>query len=139
MGSQKRSRSRSRRKARSRSPSLPPTPITPSDAFQVSGEEDLFAMRFVCKLFMMTSGDTLPLLQCDHLTSVGSVRAYVWSKIAKKEIASVQLFRGEHICSNDDIKVYELFTNFEIEDDCVLGVVLNHKIEKQNQEVNGQS
>ena len=136
--------SRARARARSRSLSFPPTPTTPSDPGRVSGEEEFLDMPFVCTVIMSCSGEVFHSFDCNQRTSLGSIRADVRKKFEERrnegsllELDSIQLLRGERTCSNDDIKIHEMFTN--LEDDCVLAVVVNQKIKKQEEKVNGQS
>ena len=127
-------RSRSRSRARSRSISSPRTPRTPSDAFQVSGDEDEPVMAFDCKVIMKLSGEPLGSFRCDRHTSMGYVRSGVRQIVTDMrndgvlpEFESFRLLRGEQICFNDYIKIFEMFTNFKSED-CVLTVVMLQKI-----------
>ena len=138
MVSRVRSRPRARARARSRSLSFPPTPKTPSDPGRVSDEDEFLVMPFFCKVIMKCSGKELHSFNCNHLTSLGSIRAGVQNIFEERrnegslpELDSIQLFRGERICSNDDIKIHEIFTNLQNEDDCVLAVAMNQKIKKQ--------
>ena len=126
---------------RSRSISSPPTPRTPSDAFQVSGDEDELVMSFDCKV-IMNSGEELGCFKCDQLTSMGYVRSRVRQIVTEMrnkgrlpEFDSFRLLRGEKICSNDFIKIFTMFPNFT---DCVLTVVMLQKIKKKKEKVNGQ-
>ena len=125
-------RSRSRSRARSRSISSPRTPPTPSDAFQVSGDEDELVMAFDCKV-IMNSGEPLGSFRCDQYTSIGYVRSGVRQIVTDMrndgllpEFESFRLLRGEQICFNDYIKIFQMFTNFKSED-CVLTVVMLQK------------
>ena len=120
--------SRSRTRSRSRS-SAPHTPSTPSDAFQVSDEDDMLTMPFDCNV-IMSSGESLKSFSCDELTSIGYIRNCVLKILTVKhnegnlqEFDSFQLLRGEWICENDYTKVYELFANLE-SGYCVLTVVI---------------
>ena len=128
-----RSRSRSQARALSRFISSPPTPKTPSEAFDSSGDEDEdeLVMAFDCKV-IMNSGKLLGSFRCDHHSSLGYVRSRVRQTITDMrnngflaEFDSFQLLRGEQICSNDTIKIFEMFTNcFGSENDCLLTVVI---------------
>ena len=119
-------RSRSRSRARSRSISSPPTPRTPSndDRFQVSDGEDPepVVFWFDCKV-IMNSGKIMITVRCDLCTSMGYVRNRI-TQIVKDD--SFLLLRGEQICSNDYIKIFEMFPNFKSED-CVLTIVMLQK------------
>ena len=119
-------RSRSRSRVRSRSISSPRTPPTPSDAFQVSGDEDELVMAFDCKV-IMTSGENFGSFRCDQHTTMGYVRNCVMQIVTKmrnkgllREFESFRLLRGEQICKNDYNKIFEMFTN----EDCVLTLVM---------------
>jgi len=79
---------------------------------------------------------------CDQYTSVGNVRRDVRKIVTGMRnngllpgFDSFQLVRGEIICSNDDIKILEMFPNFGSEDDCVLTVVMLHKSKKKKEKV----
>ena len=116
------------RRSRSRS-SAPHTPSTPSDAGQVSDEDDMPTMPFDCNV-IMSSGESLKSFRCDEHTSTGYIRNSVLKILTDKhnegnlqEFDSFRLLRGERICDNDYTKVYELFPNLESES-CVLTVVI---------------
>ena len=121
---------------RSRSISSPPTPRTPSDAFQVSGDEDdddELVMSFDRKV-IMNSGAPLGCFECDQHTSMGYVRSRVRQIVTDMrnkgllpEFDSFRLLRGEQICSYDYNKIFEMFKSG---DDCVLTVVMLQKIKK---------
>ena len=131
-------RSRSRSRVRSRSISSPPTPRTPSNdgRFQVSdGEDPEPVFRFDCKV-IMNSGEPFDTFKCDLYTSMGYVRNCI-TQIVKDmrsnglllEFDSFLLLRGEQICSNDYIKIFEMFPNFKTEN-CVLTIVMLQKKKK---------
>jgi hypothetical protein len=116
------------RRSRSRS-SAPHTPSTPSDAGQVSDEDDMPTMLFDCNV-IMSSGESLKSFECNEETSLGWIRNRVLKILTDKQIQenfpqfdSFRLLRGERICNNNYTKVYELFPNLEPES-CVLTVVI---------------
>ena len=116
------------RRSRSRS-SAPHTPSTPTDAGQVSDEDDMPTMLFDCNV-IMSSGESLKSFSCDELTSTGYIRNSVLKILTDKhneenlqQFDSFRLLRGERICDNNYTKVYQLFPNLEKES-CVLTVVI---------------
>ena len=131
-----RARSRSRARAQSRNISLqssnislPSAPTTPSDAGQVSDEEECIKMQFDCKLIMSLSGTILSSVSCNHRTCVGDIRHVVEEIVAGMrsdgvEIDYFKLLRGECVLLNDSNKIFEIFNNL---DDCALTVVMMHK------------
>ena len=132
------SSNQSRSQTRSRSNS-PHTPKTPSDAGEVSGEEDEVSgeddkLSFDCNV-IMSSGRSLKSFKCDELTSIGYIRNNVLQILRQMENAgelqefdSFQLLRGEQICVSDYTRVYEVFANLENEE-CVLTVVILQRLE----------
>ena len=117
------------RRSRSRS-SAPHTPSTPSDAGQVSDEDDMPTMPFDCNV-IMSSGESLKSFECDEHTSTGYIRNSVLKILTDKhnegnlqEFASFRLLRGERICHNDFTKVYQLFPGVGTLTSCVLTVVI---------------
>ena len=87
-------------------------------------------MAFDCTV-IMNSGQPLGSFRCDQHTSMGCVRSGVRQIVTDMRnegslselFGSFQLLRGEQICFNDNIKIFEMFTSFKTED-CVLTVVM---------------
>ena len=97
-------------------------PTTPSDAMQVSDEEEfLVNMPFNCNVLMI-SGKCLGSFKCDELTSVGHIR-HKLREVLEDELdwAGFELVRNTHILKNDYTKVYELREVDTV--DCLLMVV----------------
>ena len=110
----------------------PTTPSTPSDAGQVSDEDERLILRFHCRVIMMGSGRLLGLFKCDEHTSLGYIRNCVKQRLedVKKEgelqqkVDSFQLLQNESICGHDYLKVHEVFEDMPAPVDYVLTVVL---------------
>ena len=98
------------------------TPTTPSDAMQISDEEDFLTLKFNCTVVML-SGKCLGPFRCDELTSVGQTR-HKLREVLEGEFdwEGFELVRNQiHILKNDYTKVYELREVDTV--DCFLTVV----------------